>query len=90
MQTWSLRNGAEHAMEMPQTVELVTAGMCFAVGIACCACGWRTMLGSLLRLGCACARYGVGSLANSFLPVRAGDAVRIVSSAGCGRDGVPR
>ena len=64
-------------MEMPQTVELVAAGVCFAAGIACCAGSWRTMLGSQLRLGSACARYGVGSLANSFLPARAGDAVRI-------------
>jgi hypothetical protein len=62
---------------MPQTVELVAAGMCFAVATACCAGSWRTMLGSQLRLGSACACYGVGSLANSFLPARAGDAVRI-------------
>jgi hypothetical protein len=64
-------------MEMPHTVELVAAGMCFGIGIACCAGSWRTMLGSKLPLASAFARYGVGSLANSFLPARAGDAVRM-------------
>ena len=62
---------------MSRTVELVAAGMCFAVAVGCCAGSWRTMLGSQVSLGGACARYGVGSLANSFLPAHAGDAVRI-------------
>ena len=62
---------------MPQAAQLMVAGMCFAIAVACCAGSWRTMLGAQLSLGDACARYGVGSLANTLLPARAGDAVRV-------------
>ena len=62
---------------MPQLVELGVAGACFGAAVACSAASWRAMLGPRLGFGDACARYGVGSLANTFLPGRAGDAVRI-------------
>jgi Lysylphosphatidylglycerol synthase TM region len=62
---------------MPQVVALGITGMCFAAAVACSAASWRAMLGTQLTLGDACARYGVGSLANTFLPGRAGDALRI-------------
>ena len=62
---------------MPHVVELGVAGACFAAAVACSAASWRAMLGRRLTLADACARYGVGSLANTFLPGRAGDALRI-------------
>jgi len=62
---------------MRQTLELVLAGACFAAGLACCAGSWRTMLAARIGMGGAVARYGVGSLTNTFLPGRAGDAVRV-------------
>jgi hypothetical protein len=62
---------------MQEALELVLAGTCFAAAIACCAAGWRTMLANPLGLRGAVARYGVGSLANTLLPGRAGDAVRL-------------
>jgi lysylphosphatidylglycerol synthase-like protein len=62
---------------MPQFVELGLAGACFAAAVVCSAASWRAMLGTQLTLGGACARYGVGSLANTFLPGRVGDAVRV-------------
>lgn len=62
---------------MRQAVELALAGTCFAAGLACCAGSWRTMLAARIGIGGAVARYGVGSLTNTFLPGRAGDAVRV-------------
>ena len=57
--------------------ELVLAGCCFAAAVACSAASWRTLLGRTLSLGDACARYGAGSLVNTLVPARAGDAVRL-------------
>jgi uncharacterized membrane protein YbhN (UPF0104 family) len=57
--------------------ELVLAGCCFAAGVACSAASWRTLIGRTVSLGDACARYGTGSLVNTFVPARAGDAVRL-------------
>jgi hypothetical protein len=62
---------------MQQLLELVTAGMCFAAAVACSAASWRALLGGGLSLPSACARYGVGSLVNTALPGRAGDAIRV-------------
>ena len=73
---------------MPQLVEFGFAGACFAAAVACSAASWRAMLGSRLTLGSACARYGVGSLGNTFLPGRAGDAVRIALFARVSSGGV--
>jgi hypothetical protein len=57
--------------------ELALAGTCYAAALLCCAGSWRSLLPAPLRLHDALARYGVGSLANTFLPGRAGDAVRL-------------
>ena len=57
--------------------ELVLAGCCFAAAVACSAASWRTLIGRTVSLGDACARYGTGSLVNTFVPARAGDAVRL-------------
>jgi len=62
---------------MRQALELALAGTCFATALACCAGSWRTMLAARVGMGGAVARYGVGSLTNTFLPGRAGDAVRV-------------
>jgi Lysylphosphatidylglycerol synthase TM region len=62
---------------MRQALELALAGTCFATGVVCCAGSWRTMLAMRIGIGGAVARYGVGSLTNTFLPGRAGDAVRL-------------
>jgi uncharacterized membrane protein YbhN (UPF0104 family) len=59
---------------------LWTAGCCFALSAAAAAGSWRSALslcGGRLTLADACARFGTGSLVNTFLPARAGDAVRI-------------
>jgi hypothetical protein len=56
---------------------VVLAGACFAAGLVCCAGGWRALLTDDISLVDACARFGCGSLANTFLPARGGDIVRI-------------
>ncbi len=59
---------------------LWVAGVGFAVSVAGAAASWRSaigMCGGQLSLRDACARYGAGSLVNTFVPARAGDAVRI-------------
>src|SRR6266571_4630287 len=56
------------------------AGVGFAVSVLSAAGSWRCAIGlcgGRLSVGDACARYGVGSLVNTFVPARAGDAVRI-------------
>ena len=58
--------------------ELLLAGCCFALALVCSAASWRSMLGGSVRFPDACARYGAGSLTNTFLPGRAGDAIRLV------------
>jgi hypothetical protein len=62
---------------MRQALELALAGSCFAAALVCSAGSWRTMLAARIGIGGAVARYGVGSLTNTFLPGRAGDAVRV-------------
>jgi uncharacterized membrane protein YbhN (UPF0104 family) len=56
------------------------AGIGFAVAVIAAAGSWRSAIrlcGGTLTLPDACARYGAGSLVNTFVPARAGDAVRI-------------
>ena len=56
------------------------AGIGFAVAVVAAAGSWRCAIrlcGGTLTLPDACARYGAGSLVNTFIPARAGDAVRI-------------
>jgi uncharacterized membrane protein YbhN (UPF0104 family) len=62
---------------MPELAAFAIAGLCFAAAVACSAASWRALLGPPLSFGNACTRYGVGSLANTFLPGHAGDALRI-------------
>jgi glycosyltransferase 2 family protein len=62
---------------MGRTPELAAAVACSAAALVCCAGSWRVMLPEGLALRDALSRYGVGSLANTLLPARAGDAVRI-------------
>ncbi len=56
------------------------AGVGFALAVVGAAGSWRSAIGlcgGRLSLTDACARYGAGSLVNTFVPARAGDAVRI-------------
>lgn len=56
------------------------AGIGFAVSVVTAAGAWRAAMavcGGRLSLADACARYGAGSLVNTFVPLRAGEAVRI-------------
>src|SRR5947208_14336235 len=56
------------------------AGAGFVVSVSAAAASWRSAIrlcGGRLSLGEACARYGAGSLVNTFVPFRAGDAVRL-------------
>ena len=56
------------------------AGIGFAISVLAAAGSWRCAIGlcgGRLSVTDACARYGVGSLVNTIVPFRAGDAVRI-------------
>jgi uncharacterized membrane protein YbhN (UPF0104 family) len=56
------------------------AGLGFLCSLVGSAAAWRCSLrlcGARLTLGDANARYGIGSLVNTFLPLHAGDAVRL-------------
>jgi uncharacterized membrane protein YbhN (UPF0104 family) len=56
------------------------AGLGFVVAVAASAGSWRCAIGltgGRMTLTDACARYGAGSLVNTFVPARAGDAVRL-------------
>jgi uncharacterized membrane protein YbhN (UPF0104 family) len=56
------------------------AGVGFAVTVVAAAGSWRCAIGlcgGRVSLPDACARFGAGSLVNTFVPARAGDAVRI-------------
>jgi uncharacterized membrane protein YbhN (UPF0104 family) len=58
---------------------LWVAGVGFAVSVLGASASWRSaigMCGGRLTIRDACARYGAGSLVNTFVPARAGDAVR--------------
>jgi uncharacterized membrane protein YbhN (UPF0104 family) len=61
---------------MARLAELAAAAAWYAVALVCCAGSWRALLPQV-RLRDAIPRYGVGSLANTLLPARAGDAVRV-------------
>lgn len=65
------------ALRAANPEELALAACCFAAATACSAASWRTLLGGSLSRRGACARYGAGSLVNTFVPARAGDAVRL-------------
>jgi glycosyltransferase 2 family protein len=65
------------ALRAANPEELALAAGCFAAATACAAASWRTMLGGSLSFCDACARYGAGSLVNTLVPARAGDAVRL-------------
>jgi uncharacterized membrane protein YbhN (UPF0104 family) len=59
---------------------LWVAAVGFIVSVATAAGSWRCAMGlsgGRMSLGDACARYGAGSLVNTFVPARAGDAVRL-------------
>src|SRR5262245_49161512 len=58
-------------------LQLMLGGACYAAVLLCSAGSWRTLLPGRMRLHDAVARYGAGSLANTFLPGRAGDAIRV-------------
>ncbi|MEN3342634.1 MAG: Lysylphosphatidylglycerol synthase region [Actinomycetota bacterium] len=68
------------ALDRADASWLWLAGAGFAVAVVSAAGSWRSALGlcgGRLSLTDACARYGAGSLVNTFVPARAGDAVRI-------------
>ena len=57
------------------------AGACVVASLIASANTWRTALqacGARVGVRDACARYGIGSLVNSFTPLRLGEAARIV------------
>ncbi len=57
----------------------VAAG-CFVASLVASAGAWRSTLsacGGRIGLADACARYGIGSLANTFMPARVGEAARV-------------
>jgi uncharacterized membrane protein YbhN (UPF0104 family) len=65
------------AAVMTRAPELAAAAACYAAALLCCAGSWRALLPTRLRLVDAFSRYGVGSLANTVLPARLGDGVRV-------------
>ncbi|HET7145996.1 MAG TPA: lysylphosphatidylglycerol synthase domain-containing protein [Gaiellaceae bacterium] len=71
------------ALQTLRTAEaewLWLAGVGFAVSVLAAAGSWRCAIGlcgGRLPVTDACARYGAGSFVNTFVPFRAGDAVRI-------------
>ena len=56
---------------------LILAGGCFAAALALSAGGWRALLPGRVSMLQACARFGCGSLANTFLPLHGGNVLRI-------------
>jgi hypothetical protein len=56
---------------------LAAAAACYAAALVCCAGSWRSLLPARLGLRDSLARYGAGSLANTVLPARLGDGVRV-------------
>jgi uncharacterized membrane protein YbhN (UPF0104 family) len=71
---------ALHRLDGADAKLLWVAGVGFAVAIFCAAGSWWSAIGlcgGRLSLADASARYGAGSLVNTFVPARAGDAVRI-------------
>ncbi len=78
-----LGNRVETALDTVRTADaklLWLAGLGFAVSLLAAAGSWRCAIGlcgGRVALTEACARYGAGSLVNTFVPARAGDALRI-------------
>jgi hypothetical protein len=56
---------------------LAGAAACYAAALLCCAGSRRPLLPARLGLRDSLARYGAGSLANTVLPARLGDGVRV-------------
>src|SRR5205823_8682356 len=68
------------ALGSAEPIWLWLAGIGFAVSVLAAAGSWRCTIGlcgGRLSVADACARYGTGSLVNTLVPFRAGDAVRI-------------
>jgi uncharacterized membrane protein YbhN (UPF0104 family) len=68
------------ALRSADPVYLWLAGTAFVAALAASAAMWRSVLagcGAQVAPLDACARYGVGSLVNTFAPARLGDAARI-------------
>jgi hypothetical protein len=71
------------ALETVRTADpkwLWLAGVGAATAVLAAAASWRSMIescGGKVGITDACARYGAGSLVNTLVPARAGDAVRI-------------
>jgi len=75
-----LPDGILVAARSAAPLPLSLAGIAYALSLGCAAASWRAILagcGDRLPLADACGRYAVGSLANTLLPGRAGDAVRV-------------
>ena len=78
-----LGNSVENALDALRSANpawLWLAGAGFAVSILAAAGSWRSAIGlcgGRVGLVDAAARYGAGSLVNTFVPARAGDAVRL-------------
>ena len=73
-------NAAIGSLDHASTTWLWLAGAGFLAAFLGAAGSWFSairMCGGTLSLGDACARFGAGSLVNTFAPLRAGDAVRI-------------
>ena len=71
---------AVHTVGEANSNWLFAAAACFAGATVAAAGSWRCAVGNAggeTSLPDACARYGAGSLVNTFVPFRAGDAVRI-------------
>ena len=68
------------ALDEADPIWLWLAAVGFLLAVLGAAGSWLSAIrlcGGRLSLGDACARYGTGSLVNTFVPARAGDAVRI-------------
>jgi uncharacterized membrane protein YbhN (UPF0104 family) len=73
-------NKALTGLSGAQPIWLWTAGLCFVVSLAGSAAAYRAafgLVGARLEPLDAAARYGIGSLVNSFAPARLGDAARL-------------
>ncbi len=69
------------ALDEADPIWLWLAGVGFLLAVLGAAGSWLSAIrlcGGRLSVGDACARYGAGSLVNTFVPARAGDALRIV------------
>jgi uncharacterized membrane protein YbhN (UPF0104 family) len=78
-----LGNRVAEALETVNAADptwLWIAGTGFLVAVGAAAASWRCAIGlcgGRISLTESCARYGAGSLVNTFVPFRAGDALRI-------------